>query len=380
MNIGVPKEVKDHEYRIGMTPDAVSLFVGEGHNVFVERDAGTKIGFTNELYEKAGAKIVATAQEVYKCEMVIKVKEPQKSEFDLLKKGQLLFCFLHLAPDPVQTEALLKKGVLGLAYETITDDKGKLPLLIPMSEMAGRVSIQAGANALHMSNGGRGTLLGGIPGVAPGKVVVLGGGIVGTEAMRMAIGLGADVTIFDHNLNRLRELDQRFAPKIKTLYSTPTVVQKEIEDADLVVGAVLIPGKKAPKLVTREMLKTMQPGSVIVDVAIDQGGCIESSRPTTHSEPTFIEEGVVHYCVTNMPAACARTSTLGLTNATMPYALHVANVGIKQAILNDPHLKMGLNVCLGKVTNKEVATDLDYQYVKPEDALADFSDEEIYVQ
>ncbi len=301
--------------------------------------------------------------------MIVKVKEPQPSEYDYLQEGQFLFCYLHLAPDPKQAKALVQKKVVAVAYETVTGYDGRLPLLVPMSEIAGRIAVQAGANALHMASGGRGVLLGGVPGVLPGNVVVIGGGIVGTEAMRMAIGLGADVTIFDRSLPRLRALDQLFAPKIKTVFSTQAHLEKAVADADLVIGAVLLPGKTAPKLITRSMLKKMKPGSVIVDVAIDLGGCTETSRPTTHSDPTYVEEGIVHYCVTNIPAACARTATQGLTNATMPYALHMANVGYRKAILDDPNLQLGLNVCYGKVTNQEVAADLRYEYVPPVQVL-----------
>ncbi|MDE3045268.1 MAG: alanine dehydrogenase [Verrucomicrobiota bacterium] len=366
MNIGVPKEIKKDENRVGATPDTVRAFVECGHSVCVQSGAGVNIGYSDNDYRKAGAHIVDTAREVYQNEMIIKVKEPQESEFPLMHEGQVLFCYLHLAPDPEQTKNLLDRKVVGIAYETVTDDQGRLPLLVPMSEMAGRVAVQVGAHALQMSNGGRGVLLGGIPGVRPGKVVVLGAGVVGTEAMRMALGLGADVTIFDRNLNRLRELDKLYAPALKTVYSTPAAIEEALTTADLVIGAVLIPGKTAPQLVTRAMLKKMQPGSVIVDVAIDQGGCIETSRLTTHSNPTYVVEGVVHYGVPNMPAACARTSTQGLTNATLPYALKIANLGYKRALKEDPHLLNGLNVYFGRVTNKPVADDLGYDYFSPE--------------
>lgn len=370
MRIGVPKEVKKDEFRVGATPDTVRAFVEAGHHIEVQKDAGTKIGFPDEMYAASGAKIVESAKEIYKNEMVIKVKEPQTSEFPLMHEGQTLFCYLHLAPDPEQTKHLLERKVVGIAYETVTDDQGRLPLLVPMSEIAGRFAIQAGANALQMINGGRGVLLGGIPGVKPGKVVVLGAGVVGTEAMRMALGLGADVTIFDRSLNRLRELDKLFAPALKTLFSTPAAIEKEVMRADLVIGAVLIPGKKAPRLVTRDMVKKMQPGSVIIDVAVDQGGCIETIRPTTHSEPTYLVDGVVHYGVTNMPAACARTSTQGLTNATLPYALKLANMGYKKAMMEDKGLMEGLNVFYGKVTNPFVAEDLGYEYHSPMSLLS----------
>ncbi|HEY4255548.1 MAG TPA: alanine dehydrogenase, partial [Chlamydiales bacterium] len=319
--------------------------------------------------QKAGAHVVETAAEVYKNELIIKVKEPQASEFPLMHEGQTLFCYLHLAPDPEQTKHLLAQKVVGIAYETVTDSNGKLPLLMPMSEIAGRLSIQAGATALQIINGGRGVLLGGIPGVRSSKVVVFGGGVSGTEAMRMALGLGADVTVFDRKIDRLRELDSLYAPALKTAFSTPAAIEEALRTADLVIGAVLIPGKKAPKLITRSMLKLMQPGSVIVDIAIDQGGCTETSKPTTHSNPTYVVDGIVHYGVTNMPAACARTSTQGLTNATLPYALKLANLGVKKALQQDAHLREGLNVYHGKVTNRPVAEDLGYEYHAPEKVL-----------
>jgi alanine dehydrogenase len=366
MLIGIPKEIKDQEYRVGATPDMVKALVGEGHTVIVQTMAGDRIGFTDALYEEAGAKIISTLAEVYQAEMVIKVKEPQSLEFPLLKQGQILFCYLHLAPDPEQTKNLLECKVVGIAYETVTDRQNRLPLLIPMSEIAGRISIQAGANALQLSNGGKGVLLGGVSGVLPAKVTILGGGIVGTEAARMAMGLGADVVILDKNLNRLRDLDALFGPRLKTAFSSPMAIERHIIKADLVIGSVLIPGKMAPKLVTREMIKKMDPGSVIIDVAIDQGGCLETSRPTSHTHPTYIVEGVVHYCVTNMPGAVAKTSTQALTNATMPYALKIASKGYKAAAKEDPGLMLGLNVLQGHVTYAPVASDLGYEYVSPE--------------
>ncbi|MBS0605075.1 MAG: alanine dehydrogenase [Verrucomicrobia bacterium] len=366
MLIGIPKEIKDQEYRVGATPDMVKALVLAGHQVMVQTLAGERIGFPDAMYASAGARIVSAIAEVYQAEMVIKVKEPQTQEFPLLKEGQILFCYLHLAPDPEQTKHLLKQKIVGIAYETVTDTKNRLPLLVPMSEIAGRISIQAGANALQLSNGGKGVLLGGVTGVLPAKVAVIGGGIVGTEAARMAMGLGADVVILDRNLNRLRELDALFGPRLKTAFSSPAAVEEHVVEADLVVGSVLIPGKMAPKLVTRDMVKKMSPGSVIVDVAIDQGGCTETSRPTTHTSPTYVVDGVVHYCVTNMPGAVARTSTQALTNATMPYALKIASKGYKQALKEDPGLMVGLNVYLGKVTNAPVAADLGYEYAPPE--------------
>jgi alanine dehydrogenase len=365
MRIGIPKEIKDHEYRVGATPSMVRALVEAGHVVFVEASAGAKIGFTDELYRSSGANIVDGPEQVYANEMVIKVKEPQESEYRLLREGQILFCYLHLAPDPIQTRHLVESKVVAIAYETVTDDHGRLPLLVPMSEIAGRISIQVGATCLQMNNGGKGLLLGGVPGVAPANVLVIGGGVVGTEAARMALGLGANVTIIDKDLSRLRTLDAVFGPYLRTLYSTSLSIEESIQNADLVVGAVLIPGKTAPKLVDRKMLQKMSPGSVMVDVAIDQGGCFETSRPTSHSNPTYVESGIVHYCVTNMPGACARTATLALTNATMDYALLIANQGWKKALALRS-LRDGLNVCLGKVTNASVASDLGYEYVPAE--------------
>lgn len=336
-----------------------------GHQVLVETNAGAAIGFHDAAYEKAGAKIVPDAKTVYSAEMIIKVKEPQESEYDLLNPDQILFCYLHLAPDPQQTEALLKQKIIGIAYETVLDSHGRLPLLTPMSEIAGRISIQAGATALQMIHGGKGVLLGGVPGVHPAKVIVIGGGVVGTQAARMAFGLGADVTLMDRNMSRLREIDETYRFGIRTLFSTPHAVEQAVRSADLVVGAVLVPGAKAPKLVTRAMLKGMEPGSVIVDVAIDQGGCFETSKPTTHSDPTYIEEGVVHYCVTNMPGACARTATMALTNVTFSYALSIADKGWKKALKDDPLLRCGLNTCQGHITNEPVAQALGKAYTDP---------------
>lgn len=369
MLIGIPKEIKNHEYRVGATPGMVRTLVECGHQVMVETHAGTKIGFTDDMFLAAGAKIVGSPIEVYKAEMIIKVKEPQENEFNLLREGQILFCYLHLAPDPVQTRHLLQSKVVGIAYETVTDAQGRLPLLVPMSEIAGRISIQVGATCLQMNNGGKGLLLGGVPGVFPARVTVIGGGVVGTEAARMAMGLGAHVTIIDKDLNRLRQLDALFGPNLKTLYSTSLSIEESVTKADLVIGAVLIPGKLAPKLVTKEMVKQMSPGSVIVDVAIDQGGCVETASPTTHANPTYLVDGVVHYCVTNMPGACARTATQALTNATMDYAIIIANKGYRKALKENSGLRNGLNVCYGHVTNEPVANDLGYEYVSPEKVL-----------
>ncbi|MBA3958409.1 MAG: alanine dehydrogenase [Parachlamydiaceae bacterium] len=369
MLIGIPKEIKNHEYRIGATPSMVRMLVEAGHTVRVQRNSGTQIGFTDEMFSAAGAQIVNSPADIYACEMVIKVKEPQESEYPLLREGQILFCYLHLAPDPVQTKHLLESKVIGIAYETVTDNHGKLPLLVPMSEIAGRISIQVGATSLQMNHGGKGVLLGGVPGVFPGRVTIIGGGVVGTEAARMALGLGASVTIIDRDLNRLRTLDSLFGPHLKTLYSTPSNIEESIVRSDLVIGAVLIPGKTAPRLITRDMLRKMTPGSVFVDVAIDQGGCAETSRPTTHQDPTYVVDGIVHYCVTNMPGACARTATLALTNATVDYALKIANKGYKQALSEYSGLRDGLNVCLGNVANEHVAADLGYKYVAPNKLL-----------
>ncbi|GAB4185657.1 MAG: alanine dehydrogenase [Simkaniaceae bacterium] len=369
MRIGIPKEIKNHEYRIGATPAMVQALVQSGHNVMVETNAGDRIGYPDQLFEQAGAKIAGSPAEVYDAEMIIKVKEPQPSEYSLLKKDQILFCYLHLAADPEQTKALIESEAVAIAYETVVDETGRLPLLMPMSEIAGRISIQAGANALEMEHGGRGVLLGGVPGVTAGKVVVIGGGVVGTQAARMAMGLGAEVTILDRNIHRLRYLDEVYGSRLNTLYSSLQNLEIAVAYADLLIGAVLIPGAAAPKLITKDMVRSMKKGAVIVDVAIDQGGCAETSRPTTHSQPTYISEEVVHYCVTNMPGACARTATQALTNATMPYALKIANMGYKKALLEDPHLLPGLNVFHGKITNFGVAEALDYEFISPEQVL-----------
>jgi alanine dehydrogenase len=369
MRIGIPKETKDHEYRVGATPAGVAALVSAGHEVLVETAAGARIGFSDEMYRAAGA-TVASVDEVYGCDLIVKVKEPQPAEIPRLRAGQVLFCYLHLAPDPELTRQLLERKVVGIAYETIVDSQGSLPLLVPMSEVAGRLSVQAGATALQMANGGNGTLLGGVPGVPPGKVVILGGGVSGIHAAKMAIGLGADVTILDVNLARLRYLDDVFGMKLKTRFSDPYAIAETTREADLVIGAVLLPGKRAPMLLSRETIRSMKPGSVLVDIAIDQGGCSETSRPTSHSQPTYIEEGVVHYCVTNMPGATARTSTLALTQATLPFAVEIAAKGYRQALLENPALRGGLNVHLGKVTHPAVAADLGYEVSVAQDALA----------
>lgn len=364
MLVGVPKEIKNHEYRVGLTPAGVRELVANGHDVIVETQAGAAIGFANEQYEAAGATMIDTAAEIFaRAEMIIKVKEPQPVECEMLRPGQILYTYLHLAPDPKQTELLVKSGATCIAYETVTDARGGLPLLAPMSEVAGRMSIQAGAHHLEKAQGGLGTLLGGVPGVAPAKVLVIGGGVVGTQAARMAVGMGADVTILDRSLPRLRELDVEFGGRLKCVYSTVEAIEEYALEADLVVGAVLIPGAAAPKLLTRDIISRMKDGAVVVDVAIDQGGCFETSKATTHQEPTYVVDGVVHYCVANMPGGVARTSTMALTNATMPFAVAIANKGAAQALLDDQHLLNGLNVHAGQVTYKAVADVLGYDYV-----------------
>lgn len=359
MLVGVPKEIKNHEYRVGLTPAAVKEFVSHGHSVLVETNAGEAIGFTNEMYVEAGAAIASTAEQVFaEAEMIVKVKEPQPNECKMLRKGQTLYTYLHLAPDPTQTKLLVESGATCIAYETVTDDRGGLPLLAPMSEVAGRMSVQAGAHYLEKAHGGSGTLLGGVPGVAPGKVLVIGGGVVGTNAAKMALGLGADVTILDRSLPRLRQIDDIFNGQVKTVYSTVDAIEHYSSKADLVVGAVLIPGAAAPKLLTREQIKAMKPGSVLVDVAIDQGGCFETSKATTHQDPVYIVDDVVHYCVANMPGGVARTSTMALNNATLPFGLALANKGPAKSMLEDKHLLNGLNVHEGKVTYKAVVDAL----------------------
>ncbi|MCV6612586.1 MAG: alanine dehydrogenase [Amphritea sp.] len=370
MLIGIPKEIKNNEFRIGMTPAGVRELVAHGHQVMVQRDGGSAIGFTDQLYQQAGAEIVKEPEEIFnRAEMIIKVKEPQPDECRMLRPGQLLFTYLHLAPDPEQTRLLLQSDCIAIAYETVTDAHGGLPLLAPMSEVAGRMSVQAGAHALEKAQGGAGVLLGGVPGVAPAKVVVIGGGVVGINAARMAMGLGADVTVLDRSLPRLTQLDEQFGPRLKTLFSTAETIEAEVTAADLVIGAVLIPGAAAPKLVAREMLEKMKRGSVLVDVAIDQGGCFETSHATTHEDPTYEVDGVIHYCVANMPGGVARTSTFALTNATLPYALALADQGHKAALKNDRHLLNGLNVYRGKITCEAVAQALNYAYHTPENLL-----------
>ncbi|MEC4723947.1 alanine dehydrogenase [Shewanella sp. D64] len=366
MIIGVPKEIKNHEYRVGMVPSSVRELTNKGHKVFIEKNAGSGIGFTDQDYINVGASILTTAAEVFTtAEMIVKVKEPQAIERAMLREDQLLFTYLHLAPDLPQTEDLIKSGSVCIAYETVTDDRGTLPLLAPMSEVAGRMSIQAGAMALEKSVGGCGMLLGGVPGVEPAKVVIIGGGMVGTNAAQMAVGLGADVVILDRSIDALRRLNAQFDNKVKAIYSTADAIEKHVLEADLVIGGVLVPGAAAPKLVTKDHIKRMKPGSAIVDVAIDQGGCIETSHATTHQDPTYIVDDVVHYCVANMPGAVARTSTFALNNATLPYIIKLADLGYRAALLQDKHLLNGLNVMHGKITCPEVAEALKLEYVDP---------------
>ncbi|MGF1690095.1 alanine dehydrogenase [Photobacterium kagoshimensis] len=371
MIIGVPKEIKVHEYRVGMVPASVSEAVAHGHKVYVETLAGSGIGFSDQDYIDAGAQILPTATDVFaEAEMIVKVKEPQAVERAMLREGQILFTYLHLAPDPEQTIDLINSKAVCIAYETVTDNQGRLPLLAPMSEVAGRMSIQAGAFALEKSKGGRGMLLGGVPGVEPAKVVIIGGGVVGANAAQMAVGLRANVVVLDRNIDVLRQLDAQFGGDVQCVYSTKDAIEKHVLEADLVIGGVLVAGAAAPKLVTAEMIKAMKPGAAIVDVAIDQGGCVETSHATTHSDPTYIVDDVVHYCVANMPGAVARTSTFALNNVTLPYILQLADKGYKQALQDDKHLLNGLNVYRGQITCEEVSEALDMPYVAPEVAIA----------
>ncbi|WP_305074588.1 alanine dehydrogenase [Propionivibrio sp.] len=363
MRIGVPKEIKNHEYRVGLTPASVRELTSRGHAVLVQKGAGAVIGLSDEQYAAAGAELVLDAAAVFAgAEMIVKVKEPQPQECVLLRPEQILYTYLHLAPDPEQTAALVKSGAVCIAYETITGPGGGLPLLAPMSEVAGRMAVQAGAAHLEKSKGGMGILLGGVPGVPAAHVVVIGAGMVGTNALQMAVGLGARVTVIDKNVDRLRHLDLIYGNRITTLFSTAHTIEEAVIDADLVIGGVLIPGAAAPKLVTADMVARMKTGAVIVDVAIDQGGCVETSHPTTHAEPTFVVDGVVHYCVANMPGAVARTSTFALNHATIGHALELAGKGWRQALKESEHLRNGLNVALGKVTYEAVARDLGYVY------------------
>jgi alanine dehydrogenase len=370
VKIGIPKEIKTHEYRVGLTPAGVRELCQHGHSVVIEHDAGAGIGYGDDVYRQAGATVADTPAAVFAtADLIVKVKEPLPAEIALLRRGQILFTYLHLAADKVQAQGLLRSGATCIAYETVTDAAGSLPLLAPMSEVAGRMAVQVGAHCLEREQGGAGILLGGVPGVPPAKVVVLGGGVAGTNAARMAVGLEASVTIIDKSLTRLKELDLQFGPRATTLFATTEAIEQAVLAADLVIGAVLVPGAAAPKLVTREMVRWMRPGSVLVDIAIDQGGCFETSRPTTHSDPTYVEEGVVHYCVTNMPGAVARTSTFALTNATLPFVLALAGKGWRQAMLDDPHLAAGLNIHDGQVTHIAVAQALGLRHTAVRDVL-----------
>jgi len=366
MKVGCPKEIKVHEYRVGLTPESAAELVRYGHEVFLETKAGEGIGAPDSVYEKVGVKILPNADAVFeKSEMIVKVKEPQAVEIARLKPHHVLFTYLHLAPDPEQAQGLMNSGATCIAYETVTDANGRLPLLKPMSEVAGRMSIQVGAYFLEKAHGGRGVLLGGVPGVQPGNVVILGAGVSGYNAAQIAVGMRARVQVFDKNPARLEELDREFNGRLETVYSTAAAVAEAIKDADVVVGAVLVAGAAAPKLITRDMLKTMKPGSVLVDISIDQGGCFETSKATTHSEPTFVVDGIVHYCVANMPGAVSRTSAFALNNATLPFTLALANKGYKKALQDDPHLANGLNVYEGAITHEAVARDLNKPFKKP---------------
>ncbi|NHZ38170.1 alanine dehydrogenase [Massilia rubra] len=371
MIVGVPKEIKNHEYRVGLTPPSVRELSSRGHQVLVQKNAGAEIGLSDEQYVAAGASMVDDAKEIFaRADMIVKVKEPQPVECAMLRDGQILYTYLHLAPDPEQTAALVKSGAVCIAYETITGAGGGLPLLAPMSEVAGRMAIQAGAAHLEKSKGGMGLLLGGVPGVAAGHVVIIGAGVVGTNALQMAIGTGARVTVLDKSIDRLRQLDLVFGNRISTQYSNAHAIEEAVLSADLVIGGVLVPGAAAPKLVTRAMISKMKAGAVVVDVAIDQGGCFETSHATTHADPTYIVDGVVHYCVANMPGAVARTSTFALNNATIGHAVALAEKGWKKALADDAHLKNGLNVCQGKITYAAIAQALGYDYTPADSLLA----------
>jgi len=371
MLIGVPKEIKNHEYRVGLTPSSVRELAAAGHRVLVERGAGAGIGVADFEYEQVGAALLASAEEVFgQAEMIVKVKEPQAIERARLRRGQVLFTYLHLAPDPQQCKELVESGAVCIAYETVTQPGGGLPLLAPMSEVAGRMAVQAAAHSLERAHGGRGILLGGVPGVAPAKVVILGAGVVGSNAAQMAVGTGAQVVVIDRSLDALRRMDRLLGARVMTLFSNADNIEQQVVSADAVIGGVLIPGAAAPKLVSRALVARMKPGAVVVDVAIDQGGCFETSRPTTHDAPTYVVDGVVHYCVANMPGGVPRTSTYALNNATLPFVLALASKGWRRASQDDAHLCNGLNVVDGKVTCQEVASDLNYRYHAPQALLA----------
>lgn len=372
MLVGVPKEIKSFEYRVGLVPSSVRELIANGHEVWVQKGAGEKIGFEDSAYQQVNATIVETAEEIFnRADMIIKVKEPQPHECQMLRENQILFTYLHLAPDPMQAKLLQQSGCIAIAYETVTNEYGGLPLLAPMSEVAGRMAIQAGATCLEIKNGGRGMLLGGVPGVVPAKVVVIGGGVVGTNSVRVAMGMGAHVVVIDKSLERLYHLDLQFGSKINTIFSTTDSIEEHVLSADLIVGAVLIPGASAPKLVTRRMLSQMRHGAVVVDVSIDQGGCFETSKPTTHENPIYVLDGVVHYCVANMPGAVPRTSTFALNNATLPFILSLANLGYKAAMRQNHHLRNGLNVCQGNITYEAVAQALAQSYMPAEKMIGE---------
>jgi alanine dehydrogenase len=374
MLIGVPKEIKNHEYRVGVTPAGAHALVMRGHEVVVESGAGARVGFADAAYQSAGARIAPSHREVWEAQLVIKVKELQPAEYRLSRRGQILFAYLHLAPEPELTQALLDTGAVGIAYETVTDGGGGLPLLAPMSRIAGKLSIQFGAWALQMANGGSGVLLGGVPGVPPAKVIVVGAGSAGQNAVRVAVGMGADVTVFDVNTATLAHLEEVHDGRVRTCYSQALALAEQVADADLVIGATLTPGKLAPKLITRKMLRAMRPGSVFVDISIDQGGIAETSRPTSHTDPIYVEEGVIHYCVPNMPSAVARTATIALTQATIAYALKLADKGWKAALAEDAGLRAGLQICAGHVTHEALAQDIGRDYLPAERAADSLSE------
>ena len=371
MRIGVPKEVKILEHRVGILPAGVRELTNDGHAVFVESNAGIGVGVSDDDYRTAGALVLGTAKEVFEtAQLIVKIKEPQQQEYEMLRSDHVLFTYLHLAADPELAQALVQIGITAIAYETVTADDGSLPLLVPMSEVAGRLSVQAGANALLKVNGGRGVLLGGVPGVAPAKVLVVGGGVAGSHAIEMAVGLGADVTVVDRSVPQLRRIDALYGGRVRTVFSTKHAIDSLITEADLVIGAVLVTGAATPKLITEEHVKRMQHGAVVVDISIDQGGCFETSRPTTHSEPTYVVDGVVHYCVTNMPGAVPRTSTFALTNVTLPFVKQLANLGWREALGRDPHFAQGLNVHDGCINHKAIACELKCQYRAAADVVA----------